>query len=137
MSYLGQCLCGVIQYKVDRFKRHPSHCHCSMCRKFHGSAFATFAVVDANDFHWLSGEDYLKGFTASNGTTRQFCQECGSSMTFASPDSIGEVVEISLGTLTTDLDESDFPNVHIYTGSKANWVELCDALTAHKEGQND
>ena len=41
----GQCLCGSIQYEIDKVEPKMAHCHCSMCRKFHGAAFSTFAEV--------------------------------------------------------------------------------------------
>ena len=41
-TYKGLCLCGSIKYAVDKIEPKMGHCHCSMCRKFHGAAFATF-----------------------------------------------------------------------------------------------
>ena len=37
----GSCLCGDVAFCVDGPLELRSHCHCSMCRKTHGSAFAT------------------------------------------------------------------------------------------------
>ncbi len=86
--YHAQCLCGSIKYQVDKIEPKMGHCHCSMCRKFHDAAFATFGEAKRENFHWLEGEDFLQSYQAENGTTRKFCKECGWSMTFAaSPDS--------------------------------------------------
>ncbi len=43
--YRGSCLCGVVRFEVDEFLPQVAHCHCSMCRKFHGAAYATIAGV--------------------------------------------------------------------------------------------
>ena len=36
----GSCLCGDIAFEIDGPVDTAGHCHCSMCRKFHGSARA-------------------------------------------------------------------------------------------------
>lgn len=131
--YQGQCLCGAVKYEADAFSPRMGHCHCSMCRKFHGAAFATFGEVKAADFRWLQGEDELKAYTADNGTTRRFCSRCGSSMTFHSDKYPDDVVEIALGTLDSNLDVS--PDAHIFVGSKASWSEIHDDLPQYEEGR--
>ncbi len=57
---VGQCLCGSVIYKVAAIENRMGHCHCSMCRKFHGAAFATFGEAKAEHFRWVTGEDQLK-----------------------------------------------------------------------------
>lgn len=131
--YRGQCLCGAVRYEVDAFSTRMGHCHCSMCRKFHGAAFATYGEAKASDFRWLQGEAELASYRAGNGTTRRFCRHCGSSMTFASASGPDDVVEIALGTLDSNLDLS--PDAHIYVGSKASWSEILDDLPQYVEGR--
>lgn len=108
--YKGQCLCGSITYEVDKIEPRMGHCHCSMRCKFHGATFATFGQDRCENFRWLSGRELLTDYVADNGTTRQFCRRCGSSMTFSATGSSGEWVEFSLGTLDSDLDVS--PDAH-------------------------
>ncbi len=110
-----------------------AHCHCSMCRKFHGAAFATFGQAKVEDFCWLSGQDLLSNYTAPNNTTRQFCSLCGSSLTFSPSLDDHQFVEFALGSLDEDI--SLRPDAHIYVGSKANWVELEDELPKYAEGR--
>ena len=43
----GRCLCGDVAFEVSADIGMVTHCHCSMCRKFHGSAFATHGAVTA------------------------------------------------------------------------------------------
>ncbi|MCF6189626.1 MAG: GFA family protein [Cocleimonas sp.] len=129
--YKGQCLCGAIKYEVDEIKPQMGHCHCSMCRKFHGAAFSTLGEADVKDFRWVEGEELLKDYVAGNGSVRQFCQNCGSSMTFSVSEKPNGLIEFSLGTLDSDLDV--LPDAHVYTGSKANWMEVCDDLPQHKK----
>ena len=102
--YKGQCLCGLVQYEVDAIEPRMGHCHCSMCRKFHGAAFATYGEAKVENFHWITGEEYLKTYVATNGTKRKFCENCGSSLTFTPSNDSGEMIEFSLGTLDSKLE---------------------------------
>ncbi|MFT5740494.1 MAG: hypothetical protein ACI9LO_003411 [Planctomycetota bacterium] len=58
--YRGSCLCGEIAFEVDELGSTIGNCHCSMCRKFHGPAYATLAEVEAEHFRWLRGKESLK-----------------------------------------------------------------------------
>ncbi len=134
IQYQGSCLCGSIKYEVKKIEPHMAHCHCSMCRKFHGSAFATFAEAKKENFRWLQGEELLSTYVASNGTSRMFCSTCGSSMIFKAAVGHEAVVEFSLGTLDSDIEKR--PDAHIYVAFKANWVELQDELPKYSEGRD-
>lgn len=132
--YTGGCLCGAVRFEAGAICRQVAHCHCSMCRKFHGAAFATIASVPRSEFRWVSGEDALKSYTAENRTTRTFCGECGSSLMFSSPRAPEDVVEIALGTFDGGVPVE--PDAHIFVGSRASWVAVKDDLPRFKEGRD-
>jgi hypothetical protein len=131
----GQCLCGIIKYEVTQIEKQMGHCHCSMCRKFHGAAFATFGEAKIENFKWLSGEDSLKSFIAPNGTIRKFCECCGSSLIFVPSNDSGEWVEFTLGTLDSKITVK--PDAHIFTKFKANWYDISDDLPKYLEGRDN
>jgi len=131
--FKGQCLCGSIKYEIDEIEPQIAHCHCSMCRKFHGAAFATFGEVKANKFHWLQGEKLLKTYLAPNGTKRQFCNNCGSSLIFTPSNDAGEFIEFSLGTLDSEIKLK--PDAHIFTAYGASWYNIADDLPQFIEGR--
>jgi len=131
--YTGSCLCGSIKYEVDEIEPRMGHCHCSMCRKFHGAAFATLGEAKMENFRWIEGHALLACYKASNGTVRQFCKLCGSSMTFTPSDDTGELVEFSLGTLDSEIDLR--PDAHIFVDSKANWSDISDDLPQYEGGR--
>ncbi len=124
--YLGSCLCGEIKYQVSDISPQMGHCHCQMCRKFHGAAFSTFGEVAVANFKWLQGESLIKSYHADNGTVRKFCGECGSSLIFVPSNDQGKVIEFSLGTLDSDIEQT--PDAHIFIANKANWFEPSDQL---------
>jgi len=130
----GQCLCGLVCYQVDVIEPRMAHCHCSMCRKFHGAAFATYGEAKPENFRWLAGEEFLQSYVADNGSTRQFCQNCGSSMTFSPAENTKGWVEFALGTLDSDIPIK--PDAHIFTDFKAGWSEISDQLPVFGSGRN-
>ena len=130
-AYRGSCLCGAVRFSVDSFKSDVGHCHCSMCRKFHGAAFAT--IVSVEGFRWLQGEDALTAFVADNRTTRTFCSRCGSSLTFSTPKAPPNVVEVALAAFDDDVPVT--PDAHIFVGSRAHWTELADGLPKFEAGR--
>ena len=133
-SYVGKCLCGEIQYEVDEIESQMGHCHCTMCRKFHGAAFATYGEAKTEKFRWTRGEKLLQHYQANNGTVRSFCRNCGSSMTFTPSNDDGTLVEFSLGTLESSIEQS--PDAHVFLSYKALWVEVDDDLPKYSEGRN-
>lgn len=123
--YSGACLCGEIHFEITGPIHNIIYCHCSMCRKAQGSAFATNGIVADEDFHIRSGAQNLTGFESSPGQTRFFCNRCGSpimSRNTARPNQ----VRIRLGTIESSITER--PEAHIFVSSKAEWEELCDEL---------
>ncbi len=129
--YRGSCLCGVVKFEVDEFLPQAAHCHCSMCRKFHGASYATIAAVHRSRFRWLEGADSLTRYTAENSTTRTFCRHCGSSLEFSSPGAPEDEIEIALGAMDDDVPV--VPNAHIFVGSAANWTVVKDDLPQYEE----
>ena len=77
MSTTGSCLCGDIRWECDPDPESGMHhhCHCSICRKMHGSPFVTFVGVKASDFRWLAGEGALARYWATPDSVyqRTFC----------------------------------------------------------------
>lgn len=119
----GGCLCGALRYEIAGPLGRTGHCHCSICRKSHGAAFATWAGVDPERFRWTAGAAFLEGYESSPGRLRCFCRKCGSPL--ASSDA-GKVEEVVLATV--DGDPGVRPCEHIFVGSKAPWDEITDAL---------
>ena len=132
--YHGSCLCGSITYEVDKIEAHMAHCHCIMCRKFHGAAFASFGEAKPENFRWLKGDDHLVEYLGTNNSIRRFCKTCGSSMTFQPSFDNGGLIEFALGTLDSNIDSK--PDGHIFLDYKANWYDVEGDLPKHKEGRS-
>jgi len=51
----GQCLCGAVRFELQPPWRWFAHCHCSTCRRHHGSLFSTSLGVHVERFRWTAG----------------------------------------------------------------------------------
>ncbi len=121
----GGCLCGAVRYQIDTAITDVSHCHCTMCRKHHGAAFATYGAAEKSHFHWLQGEEQINVYRSSAQLERLFCSVCGSSL-LCQTDEEPDIVYLALGTL--DDDPGCRPAYHIWVGSMAPWHTITDDL---------
>lgn len=121
----GKCLCEVVCYEISGSLGPIYNCHCSKCRRWHGAAFRTRASVDASQFEWVSGEDNLSAYRSSENVTKYFCKSCGSPLISTYTDAPA-VIGIPLGGLEGDIDGA--AEAHIFTGSKASWYDIVDAI---------
>ena len=96
-------------------------CHCADCKKWTGSAYATFCFFPKSDVQ-ISGE--LKGFDvetdSGNVMTKAFCVNCGTHVTEISTWS-PEFVVITVGSL--DDPTRVKPSAHCWTKRMLPWVE--------------
>ncbi|HKT72507.1 MAG TPA: GFA family protein [Steroidobacteraceae bacterium] len=125
----GDCLCGRVAYEADGPFRNMMSCHCSMCRKHHGTAFATFVGAPLTSFRWLSGERSIQSYQSSPNGKRSFCATCGSvtPMLFEQ----NNLALFPAGNLSGDLGVK--PEAHLFVGSKAPWYTITDSLPQHAE----
>lgn len=132
MSVKGGCLCGQVRYEIAGRLYNASHCHCSMCRRQHGAAFATYVNFDPKDFKWTAGESLTRIFEPSADGGWCFCGECGSSL--AGTEN-GRITSVTLASV--EGDPGIGPESHIFTGSRARWDEINDDLPQFEEWAPD
>lgn len=125
----GACLCGTVRYEIDDPMSAMVNCHCSMCRKEHGAAFATFVTAPIGGFRWISGEDSVASYESSPGGTRPFCRRCGSALPTLMPQ-MG-IVAAPAGNL--EGDPGIRPQMHIFAGSRLPGFEITDDLPRFDE----
>lgn len=119
--YTGKCLCGGVEIKVHGAITDIIHCHCSLCRKNSGTAFATNGFVQSTEFEVVRGKSILNSFSFKPGRSRHFCSECGSPV-YSSNTQDPSRYRIRLGILDSDIKER--PISHNFITSKANWEDL-------------
>lgn len=126
----GSCLCGAIKYQADEIEGRIGNCHCSICRKSHGAAFATQALVRGELFTFLEGEDRLSKFESSSGLHRGFCSICGSRLVNYLQGG-STYMSVALSSIDSVFDGK--PAAHLCVASKASWYEINDDLPCFED----
>ena len=126
----GSCLCGELEYRITGEITDGCYCHCAICRKLSGSAFAAYGAVKTSDLVWIKGENAIATFSPTPDTTRGFCANCHS-FVFSKHVLEPENTFISLGTL----DNTDSVQIlyHQFTGHRVPWCDLEDKLKKYGE----
>ena len=126
----GNCECNKVTFNITNEITYFSHCHCSQCRKCHGSAFGSYIEIDKLSFKYISGDNNLKTYSSSKLCRRVFCKNCGSNIMFVNKN-IPDKYYVSIGLINGNpkLPEAE----HIFVGSKASWYKICDDLKQYKE----
>lgn len=130
----GGCACGGVRYEIDGKLAPIQLCHCSVCRRSQGSAFAANIPVPAADFRLTSGAELLREFESSPGKRRTFCGACGSPL-HSRTEALPGVLRIRAGSL--DGPVAARPAFHAFAGSKADWWEITDALPQYPDRKPD
>ncbi|MBE1298902.1 MAG: aldehyde-activating protein [Alteromonadaceae bacterium] len=119
--YKASCLCDAVQINIKGPIKDIIHCHCSLCRKSSGTAYATNGFVNAEDLVIEKGEDEIKAFELRPGKKRHFCGSCASPI-YSSNAADPSRYRLRLGILDSDITER--PISHNFVTSKANWEDL-------------
>jgi hypothetical protein len=103
-------------------------CHCRMCQRQSGAAFAVNALIEADRVHQLGGtvEGVSMPSPSGSGQNIYRCPECRIAVWsnyLVLPGGIAEAVHfVRVGTL--DDPDTMPPDIHIYTASKQPWFDL-------------
>jgi hypothetical protein len=120
----GSCTCGKVTYSATAEPIFVGVCHCTVCQKATGSAFAGVVAVPADTVHVTGETTQFDGVGDSGQAThRQFCPVCGTSVT-RTADVMPGVTMITVGTM--DDPSALTPAVQIFCDSAQPWAILND-----------
>ncbi|UCG39618.1 MAG: GFA family protein [bacterium] len=128
----GGCLCGAVRYRILGGLRGVVHCHCSKCRRFHGT-FSAYTGTSMENLQFVEDRG-LKWFRSVTDETpnvhRGFCAECGSSLFWHPRDQT--MIAVSAGSL----DEPTGLRVmgHSWVSQKGDFYEIRDDLPRYARG---
>ena len=116
----GGCQCGAVRFAVTGPLTHTSICHCRMCQKAFGNAFAPLTSVRNTDFRWTTAEPAR--FQSSNFVKRGFCANCGTPLTYEEPGGM------SVATGAFDHPGSLAPSIQWGVESRLPWMDDVNGL---------
>ena len=138
----GSCLCGASTFTIANTPIRMVVCHCSNCKKWSGSAFATnihFPRSALTLKNTSKIRTYPDGDTKSNRTIeRHFCSGCGCCLYIIGPHK-PDIVNIASGVLDGIVDTSAGgipkvdearrlaglrPSLEVYKEGKSPWVNI-------------
>jgi len=120
----GGCQCGAVRYRVTGGLGRANFCHCRMCQRATGNAFAPLVSAAGVVFDGRPAR-----FASSDVAERGFCAVCGTPLFYAAPGAETDV-ELMIGSLDApDLIE---PALHYGVESRLPWLHLADGLPEYE-----
>ena len=123
MRYSGRCQCGAVTWEADSPPTSVHHCHCGMCRRWTGGAFATLVWFGRDVLRW---QGQPVEYRSSPIAIRTHCGTCGTPLGL-DYDGKGEVA-VTLGSL--DDPEAVTPDHHYGVEGRLAWVDIGRSLPA-------
>ncbi len=124
MAVTGSCQCGRLRFEVAGPLGPVANCHCAFCRRIHGAAFTTVALVSGLAVSWLSSSAQAHRFTTPLGNFRHFCGACATPLWNSTPG--GELAAVVVASLAEE--HQPLPWMHVNVESRARWFTIHDAL---------
>ena len=127
----GGCLCRRVRYRVSGEPFDAEFCHCRMCQKVAGAAFANWMDFRAGQVAWTAGAP--AEYESSQGVWRGFCARCGSTLSFRD-DRYPQYLTLTIASL--DDPETVQPTHHIFTESEVSWLSVDDGREKYPRNRN-
>ncbi len=128
-TYEGGCLCGTLRYMLRGKPEWAAHCHCRSCQKATGGAFTTWMGYQKENFKITKGQ--LATCNTSADVERGFCDQCGTSLTYAAEERWPGQIHILAPTL--DNPAIAKPQAHVYVEHQLPWIKLDDGLPRREQ----
>ncbi|KAF2192262.1 glutathione-dependent formaldehyde-activating, GFA [Zopfia rhizophila CBS 207.26] len=123
----GHCTCKTIQYTLLAPPLVTHCCHCTWCQRETGSAFVLNALIETSNFKLLSSTQPMIVNTPSASGKGQLLARCPNCFVavYSHYAGAGKVLSfVRVGTLEEGSRQRVKPDVHIYTNTKMEWVDL-------------
>jgi hypothetical protein len=116
--WTGGCLCGTRRYEFEGSPPYSGYCHCDMCKRATGGAFAVLVQARHAKLRWTKEPPAV--FRSSPIATRGFCPQCGSPLFLQYDDD--DLIRLTAGSL--DTPDRIRPAGHYGVESKLAWADI-------------
>ena len=128
----GGCFCGAIRYRSEGEPVQVNYCHCRMCQRSAGAPVVAWVTFKAKDVQFLKGGP--KWLESSDKASRGFCANCGTQLLWRPTR---ETDEIDLTAASLDDPNTIRPDIHIWTGSQLQWLDIHDDLPRYRKSRQE
>jgi hypothetical protein len=125
MPLTGGCQCGAIRFRVEGRPRDIHYCHCSMCRRAVGNAFATLVWLEQAMLTWTGAAPAI--YASSKIADRGFCRRCGSPLFLR----YGNSSQIALMAGSFDDPAGFRPSHHYGIEARLPWADIGASLPGY------
>lgn len=124
-TFDGGCTCGAVRYRLISRPLFVHCCRCTWCQRETGSAFVLNALIESDLVELLQGSPQLVMTPSQSGEGQKIfrCPECQIAVWSNYATAVKNRMRfVRAGTL----DEPGRlpPDIHIFTASKPDWLEL-------------
>ncbi len=123
----GGCFCGSVRYETEGLPRRVTMCHCRHCRCTSGAPLVAWAEFGEAKFSIMQGNPAQ--YESRPGVIRQFCQHCGTQLTYQQPE---RAPEIYVTVCSMDEPENIAPHDHTWASRRLPWLKINDGLPRHE-----
>ena len=116
----GSCACGAVAFEVRAPVTTAGYCHCKRCQRRSGTLWTLNALVPADGFTVVSGEEHVRTWTPEDGLPKAFCVLCGGHLYSVGSSFRG----VRLGAV--DGDPGIRPEWHQWLESAPDWEPIPD-----------
>ena len=120
----GRCVCGNVEFKIDKPLLGAARCYCKRCQRRTGTAFSQTGLTQPGSFRITKGEEHVKMYEpGGDGWNKGFCEQCGSHLLTRNAQN-PDLLAVRMGALDED------PHVplraHQFVDYAAPWYEIPD-----------
>ena len=116
----GACHCKSVRYTINGPIKASANCHCSICKKISGAAFATIAIVGEESFKITEGQENLSAYVVSDNLTKPFCHTCSTPI-FNTHKKFSGNRMLHVGAF--DVSEIATPAINVHCEHMLPWVK--------------
>lgn len=127
----GGCACGDIRYRIEARPMFVNGCHCTLCQRQTGTAFATNAMIERRFVALLAGtpETVTVPSASGRGQTILRCPRCWIALWSHYGGAGDNIAFLRCGTL--DQPASLAPDAHIFVSTKQSWLPLPEGVPSY------
>jgi hypothetical protein len=126
-SLKGHCTCKTITYEILAPFLCTNCCHCTWCQRETGTAYALNAIIETSNYRITSEtKPIISDLPTNSGDGQKIarCPKCYVVIAGDYGDDFTWMTFVKVGTLDDESRKNVRPDVHIYTTTKQDWVDL-------------